>query len=1477
MRVARRVVHALLLVLTLIVGATAAVLIVSQTAWFKNWLRGYIVSEANSYLNGQLSIERLGGNLFFGVELDNVGVSMDGSEVVAVESLGLDYNVFDLITRGLSVDAISLNHPRIYLRRDGDTWSIARLVKKQEQEADREGPQMPITIDDIGISDATLVIDDPVGTSGVDVPDRIDGIDAKLAFKYEPVRYSLEISHVSFRASQPELAVNALSGGISVRDDTLFVDALSLRTAESSMQIDGAVQQYLSTPQLNLQVTSDKLSLPEIARLVPALNGYALQPAFELTINGPMDRLGVDMNVRSSAGQVRGQLVADVQAPGQAVRGSLQVRHLDLAPLLKDAAQKSDLTADLQADVTAASFSDLDSLKGTASIASPRVALAGYTADAVSAEARIDGRRMTVDAKASAYGAGLTAHGPVTIPRGDEPATFNLRGRVAHANLATLPRRLKAPRARTDVTAAYHATGTLPKRASARRLVADLRFDDSTVPGARIAGGSTAGLMMSGPALSYRADAVIGDLDLRQVGDAFDVPALDDARYQSAINAHVSASGSGTTLKDLDVRADGTLTDSTLMGGQVPDLQFSAAIENDTAHVRATGRIADLNLATASGRPALDGRVAGAVEVDATVAGVSAGVKPDAVAGSVRLTLEPSTVGGLAIESGTLDAEVRDQVAEIRTLALAGRDLHVTASGPLALNDAGQSNLVVHADTPRLAELGRLMDVPVEGIAKADATVTGNRTALQAEGTLSADGLKYQENGALSLDSTFTAHVPELDAARVSVEADTKGTFVTIAGQNINEVGAHVRYAEKRADFDVTATQPQRNLKAGGSVVLHPDHQEVHLTSLGLRVGAPDAVQGGQQWAMAEGREATVNYASERIAVEGLDLRNGDQQIAASGVFGEGGQSLTVTLANVDLAGVDALLLRPPQFTGRLTASATIGGTKATPSVNGSFEVNQGGFRQFRYDTLGGTVSYAPAGVTLDARLQQNAAQWITARGYLPSTLFSASTTGTGAAERNATGHVEPATDADRVDLTIESSPLSLGLVQGFTTAATDVTGTVEAHVRVTGSAQDPHPSGTIAIANGGATIVPTGVTYSNIAGTVELQPDRVHIEQITVLDNHQNFLSITGDLGVHAREVGGFQIWVNADDFKVIDNKMGNVRIQSAMSLSGQLRSPIVQGFLGVTTGEINLDEIIAVLGASPYPTESVAPDAGNTPAVLAEATPRPAPSSPLDALRMNLSLTVPNDLVVKASNLQTPGSAVSLGALNITLGGDLTATKDPGGAVRLVGDVTTIRGNYDFQGRRFEILRDGSIRFEGLDQINPSLDLRTRRLIQGVEARVNVRGTLQKPEILLSSTPPLEQADILSLIVFNQPLNQLGEGQQVSLAQRAQSIATGAVAGQLAQSIGNALNLDTFEINVAPENGGGPELTLGQQVGQNLYIKVQQGIGDQSTTNVVLEYEINRWLRLQTNVMQGSSAQQSVFRRSQGSGADLIFTLSY
>ena len=56
-----------------------------------------------------------------------------------------------------------------------------------------------------------------------------------------------------------------------------------------------------------------------------------------------------------------------------------------------------------------------------------------------------------------------------------------------------------------------------------------------------------------------------------------------------------------------------------------------------------------------------------------------------------------------------------------------------------------------------------------------------------------------------------------------------------------------------------------------------------------------------------------------------------------------------------------------------------------------------------------------------------------------------------------------------------------------------------------------------------------------------------------------------------------------------------------------------------------------------------------------------------------------------------------------------------------------------------------------------------------------------------------------------------------------------------------------------MAPESGAAAQLTIGEQVTENLYVKVQQGIGDVSTTNFILEYELTKWLRFQTILLQG------------------------
>jgi translocation and assembly module TamB len=121
-----------------------------------------------------------------------------------------------------------------------------------------------------------------------------------------------------------------------------------------------------------------------------------------------------------------------------------------------------------------------------------------------------------------------------------------------------------------------------------------------------------------------------------------------------------------------------------------------------------------------------------------------------------------------------------------------------------------------------------------------------------------------------------------------------------------------------------------------------------------------------------------------------------------------------------------------------------------------------------------------------------------------------------------------------------------------------------------------------------------------------------------------------------------------------------------------------------------------------------------------------------------------------------------IGMGNVNITLGGALTLAKDPGAPLTLVGEVEVVRGTYEFQGRRFNILPDSTLRFRGSEFLDPALDVTAERQIEGVTATVHVTGSMRQPQIALSSTPMLDQGDILSLIVFNQTMNELPTSQK-------------------------------------------------------------------------------------------------------------------
>ena len=1502
MRALRRLLQVVALVGTLMVGIVAIALIVSQTPWFRDWMRRYIVRESKQYLNGELSIGAIGGNLLFGVQVNDIAVDVSGERVIAAKGLEVDYSIFEIVSKGVVINEIKLVEPVVKVARNGNGWTLAQLVKKQEKEADRQGPRAPLALQSIEIADASVIIDDAVGTSGYRLPQRIDDLDLKASYAYEPVRYSLVVDRASARTSSPQFALTALTGKISVRDDNVYIDDLAVSTSRSSMTIDGVIEDYLKTPIVKLTTTGN-VSLPELGRFIPAAAEYPLNPRFTLKATGPAETLALDVALQSEAGNVRGQLTADVKMPAFAARGDIEVERLDLAPLLKNPAQRSDITGRASIDFQLAAATEgepfVDRISGTFKFQGPSVTAAGYSGRNVRASGMFDDGRITFDGEAAAYGGTATARGFIRLPAGRRPLELDLRGKAENVDLRNLPARLGVPALETDLSVAEYEVSGMARALSGRAVL-----NRSIVEGATFSDGTVATFSTASDRITYSARGSVTGANLPRMGKALEIAALQNPAYDGQLNGDFDVAGElarngrsapgESRIATVTIDAKGTLRDSTVVGGRLPQLGYEAHMSQGALTINADGRFEHFNPATLTNRATLDGDVTGTLRVNVKFADLTAPITPETLDADGVVALEQSLVRGLQIEAANVEGKYAAQVADLTRLQVKSPDLQVEASGRVALDRMSESTLKYHVESADLLALAQLAGQEnVRGAVTLDGAIAGNAASLRSTGLLNGSNVAYGDNSALDVNSTYTVTLPEFTPKNLRVEADTTATFIKAGGLQLNEVTAKTTFEGERLNFTTNIQEERRELDATGQLILHPDHQEVHLPRLAIRTE-------GIEWTNAPGVEATVKYGQSRVEIDKLSLVSGSQALDVSGVFALKGDAqasdIKIQAKNVDLRQLETLMLMDRGLSGTLSADATIKGTAESPVIEGRVAVVQGGFQAYKYESLTADVDYQGTRISLNATLQQSATESITAKGAVPTSLF----------RRSPGGHVEE-TEADRIDLRITSSALGLGLVQGFTNQITNVAGTVQADVHVTGSGGDPHVAGFVDVKNGAFAVPAGGVSYSGLNTRIELEPDVVRIEKFAIVDEHGERLNVSGDLAVHEREVGAVNISLESDNFEIIDNELGDVGIDSSIKITGELRRPKVEGTVRLEAARLEVDKILALF-YDPYAVEALpdvvsaersveghgnAQEATRSALQKAQTTPIAASTAPARAgqtaggafapVELDVRLVIPDNLVLRGRQLRPGGpTAASIGDVNITVGGNLQVVKPANGHLLLLGTVETVRGTYAFQSRRFDLQRGGSVRFLGEPDLNPALDVTATRVIPntGIEARVRILGTAKAPQLSLSSDPPLDESDVLALIVFNRPVNELGTGERASLAATAGGIATGFLAAPLGESIGRALDLDLFEITTTTEEGDlGAGLTLGQQIGDRAFLKMRQQFGDRNLTEFLVEYQLTNFLRLHGNAAPetSGSANRIGQRRVEKAGIDLIFFFSY
>ena len=143
----------------------------------------------------------------------------------------------------------------------------------------------------------------------------------------------------------------------------------------------------------------------------------------------------------------------------------------------------------------------------------------------------------------------------------------------------------------------------------------------------------------------------------------------------------------------------------------------------------------------------------------------------------------------------------------------------------------------------------------------------------------------------------------------------------------------------------------------------------------------------------------------------------------------------------------------------------------------------------------------------------------------------------------------------------------------------------------------------------------------------------------------------------------------------------------------------------------------------------------------------------------------------------------------------------------LELLGIVRILSGTHTQNGKEFE-LENSEILFGG-DPLNPILNIRALHRSDPYTIHVNINGQLDTPSINFSSTPYLNQSDILSILLFNSTTQDLIGGNQDS-SKTAISMFGTLFANEIVQNFG--IKLDRLVLTTTEEG------TIGVEIGKKL-----------------------------------------------------------
>jgi hypothetical protein len=853
------------------------------------------------------------------------------------------------------------------------------------------------------------------------------------------------------------------------------------------------------------------------------------------------------------------------------------------------------------------------------------------------------------------------------------------------------------------------------------------------------------------------------------------------------------------------------------------------------------------------------------------------GMEAETLRGHFNLTLAPSSVNGVPIDSAYFQIHLQEKTLHLREVWLASPFANVTAAGEVAISanadppsEPKENHLQVEAEFIDFSLLSQSLPLDsLTGRGRFHAQFDGPLDSLLATTAIELFELAGRDFAIGGLAARGTGvYSPAAVRFEVAGRLDTTAAFgLTDLRSDFNfsfaDSAVHFRIAVHRLD-DLSAA-------AAGELRWDDESMTVFLDALELSIL-------NQQWQKTSD-STTLRIDHDGYTISELRLSSGEQSFFISGNMNlQKGNNLLLRLQNVDLAGYRAFSERDVNLNGRLNLNMRLAGNLAQPSIRADFQVANLEYYQVPFASFSGLLEFQNDSLSWRAALSKTVSDsTMETSGFIPMRLsFPRS-----GSVSDAPYEFRVLSD-EQVEMRISAQNLDLSFLQLFATDVKNIKGKLAANIVLRNTLNDLRGVGPIRIFDGQFDIPTLGTQYRNANLVLLLQDQELIIKDFRLQSGGGELRLVDGGLALSEKSLEDFKARFRANNFRLMNDKRMQARVKGDLELSGSIRAPKFAGEITVTESRIYYPawfeyEHLVELTSQPYFIISDDSTVFDNDGAMRFQKKRTAAEGDFTEtefykrLRGELAIYFPRNTWIRGNDL------------NIEVEGELVAVKE-GPEIVLFGNFLTIRGYYELLGNRFQIIQ-GEMVFHGEPEPNPEVKIEAVYAFQDPasedrqrhEFKVTITGTLYTPEFKFTLDDQIaEQEDILSILLFGQRRSSLSVGQAYSasketdLEDRATGLIAGQIIKQLSGRLGQTLKLDMIQIE------SGKDLTnskvrIGKYVTPDVFVSVSQDFGNEGNRKVELEYELPKKLFFLNLLMQAS-----VERRG-ATGLDIIWKIEW